>query len=81
MRIDKFLKEARLITRRAVANQALREGLVTVNGRTAKPATRVKKGDIITLNFGGKLLRLEVLAVEVPRRRGGEEAALYRLLD
>ncbi|MGO0121677.1 RNA-binding S4 domain-containing protein [Desulfothermobacter acidiphilus] len=79
MRLDKFLQVARLIPRRAVATQALREGLVTINGRVAKPSTQVKPGDVLMLALGDRLLRLEVVSVEVPRRKG-EAAELYRLL-
>ena len=33
MRLDKYLKVARLIKRRTVANEACDNGLVTVNGK------------------------------------------------
>ena len=36
MRIDKYLKVARLIKRRSVANEACDQGRITVNGRVVK---------------------------------------------
>ncbi|WP_334110074.1 RNA-binding S4 domain-containing protein [Thermodesulfitimonas autotrophica] len=80
MRLDKFLKVSRLIPRRAVAQDVLQEGLVTVNGRPAKPATRVKPGDVVVLSFGHRTIKFEVvgLAEHVTAK---EAPGLYRLLE
>ena len=37
MRIDKFLKNSRLIKRRTVAKDACDNGRITLNGKIAKP--------------------------------------------
>ncbi|MDR2771580.1 MAG: RNA-binding S4 domain-containing protein, partial [Clostridiales Family XIII bacterium] len=42
MRIDKFLKNARIIKRRAIAKEACDSERVCVNGRSAKPGAEVK---------------------------------------
>lgn len=42
MRIDKYLKVARLIKRRSVANEACDQGRITVNGRIVKASYDVK---------------------------------------
>ena len=47
MRLDKYLKVARLIKRRTVANEACDTQRVVVNGREAKASYQVKVGDII----------------------------------
>ena len=79
MRLDKYLKVSRLIKRRTVANEACSAGRVTVNGKTAKPGTEVKEGDIIEIGFCTKSVRVEVLAVMETTRK--EAAAdLYRYL-
>ena len=52
MRIDKFLKNSRLIKRRTVAKDACDQGRVSVNGKPAKAGTEVKVGDIIHIAFG-----------------------------
>lgn len=79
MRLDKYLKVSRLIKRRTVANEACSAGRVSVNGKTAKPGTEVKEGDIIEIGFGTKSVRVEVLAVmETVRKETAAE--LYRYL-
>ncbi|MBF1361376.1 MAG: RNA-binding S4 domain-containing protein, partial [Mogibacterium diversum] len=37
MRVDKFLKNSRIIKRRTVAKEACEQGRVEVNGKIAKP--------------------------------------------
>ncbi len=56
MRIDKFLKNSRIIKRRTVAKDACDQGKILVNGKEAKPGTEVKVGDQITLAFGPKTM-------------------------
>ena len=61
MRIDKYLKNARIIKRRTVAKEACDQGRVLVNERKAKPGTEVVPGDRIELRLGSKVLAVEVL--------------------
>lgn len=61
MRIDKFLKNSRLIKRRTVAKEACEQGRVKVNDKPAKPGTEVVEGDIITIEFGTRTIKAEVL--------------------
>ena len=60
MRIDKFLKNSRLIKRRSIANEACSQGRVSVNGKPAKPGTTIVVGDIIEIRFGEKLTKVRV---------------------
>lgn len=79
MRLDKFLKVARIIKRRTVANEACDAGRVEVNGKVAKASQNVKQGDIICVKFGTKEMKVEVLNVENVVKK--EEAAeLYRII-
>ncbi len=64
MRLDKYLKVSRLIKRRTVANEACDGGRVLINDRPAKASANVKVGDIITIAFGNKEVRVEVLDVQ-----------------
>ena len=64
MRQDKYLKISRLIKRRTVANEACDAGRVLINGKEAKASTNVKQGDIITINFGNKEVKVEVLEIQ-----------------
>lgn len=63
MRLDKFLKMARIIKRRTIANEAADAGRVSVNGKTVKPSYEVKVGDIIEIKFGDKQSKFEVLKI------------------
>ncbi len=61
MRIDKFLKNSRIIKRRTVAKEACEKGWITVNGKIAKPGTEVKEGDIVKVTFGSSELEVRIL--------------------
>ncbi|MCI8945630.1 MAG: RNA-binding S4 domain-containing protein [Lachnospiraceae bacterium] len=79
MRLDKFLKVSRLIKRRTVANEACDAGRVFLNEKPAKASANVKEGDILTIRFGNKEVKVEVLDVRETVKK--EEAAeLFRYL-
>ena len=77
MRLDKYLKVARLIKRRTVANEACDNGLVTVNGKPARASYDVKVGDQITMRFGVRTVTVEVLSLQETVKQA-DAAALYR---
>ena len=79
MRLDKFLKISRLIKRRTVANEACDAGRVMVNGKVAKASVSIKVGDIIEIQFGEKLVKVEVLDVQETMKKEMAEK-LYRYL-
>ncbi len=64
MRIDKYLKTARLIKRRTIAKEACDQGKVSINGRLAKAGDDVKVGDKVSINFGSGEVNIEVLEVK-----------------
>ena len=64
MRLDKFLKVSRIIKRRTVANEACDAGRVLINDKPAKASTNVKVGDILTIQFGNKKTKVEILDVQ-----------------
>ena len=61
MRIDKFLKNSRLIKRRTVAKDACDQGRVFVNDKSAKAGPDVKIGDIFRVEFGNSSISARVL--------------------
>lgn len=80
MRLDKYLKVARIIKRRTVANEACDAGRVLVGGKPARASYDVKTGDIIEVQLGARALRLEVLSVNEYAKK--EEAVLlYRIME
>ena len=62
MRIDKYLKNARIIKRRTLAHDACSQERVFVNDKVAKPGTDVKEGDEILIRFGNGEMHVKVLA-------------------
>ena len=64
MRLDKFLKVSRLIKRRTVANEACDAGRVLINDKPAKASANVKVGDVLTIRFGNKDVKAEILDVQ-----------------
>ena len=64
MRLDKFLKVSRLIKRRTVANEACDAGRVLINDKPAKASANVKEGDVLTIQFGNKDVKVEILDVQ-----------------
>lgn len=61
MRLDKYLKVSRLIKRRTVAKDVAMSDRILVNDKIAKPSTSLKIGDIITIYFGNKEVKIRVL--------------------
>lgn len=78
MRLDKYLKVSRLIKRRTVANEACDNGRVMINDKVVKASANVKVGDVITINFGNKDVKVEVLNVqETVRKEEAKEMFRY----
>jgi ribosomal 50S subunit-recycling heat shock protein len=53
-----------LIKRRTVANEACDAGRVLINDKPAKASANVKVGDILTIQFGNKDVKVEILDVQ-----------------
>ena len=64
MRLDKWLKNSRLIKRRTVANEACDAGRITANGKVVKASYEVKPGDVLEMRFGEKVTRVKVLSIQ-----------------
>ena len=79
MRIDKFLKVSRLIKRRTIAKEACDKERIMINGKTAKPGSEVKPGDIIEIHFGQRTLKAEVLSISEHATKASAPA-MYREL-
>ena len=78
MRLDKYLKVSRLIKRRTVANEACDAGRVLLNDKVARASAEVKAGDVITIHFGNKDVKVEVLTVqETVRKEEAKEMFQY----
>ncbi|MGM9961419.1 MAG: S4 domain-containing protein [Allobaculum sp.] len=74
MRLDKYLKTARILKRREAAKQLALEKRITLNGRVAKPSSEVEIDDVIVLEFGNRIL--EIVVKDTPKQANKEKAAL-----
>ena len=75
VRLDRWLWASRLVKTRALAAEAVKGGLVHVNGKATKPSRDVRPGDVVEVTRGP--VRLEVVVRATAERRGpAREAAL-----
>lgn len=80
MRIDKYLKVARILKKRTVAKElALNERLL-INDKVAKASSEVKPLDVITIVFGHRTFKVRVLEV---RENASKQDALgmYEVIE
>lgn len=61
LRLDKYLKNSRLIKRRTVAKEACDGGRITINGVVAKAGSQVKVNDILEIRLGQKSIEVKVI--------------------
>lgn len=80
MRLDKYLKVARIIKRRTVANEACDTSHVSVNGKPAKASYDVKENDIISITFGERTLKVRVLNVKEHVTKA-DAASMYEVVE
>ena len=80
MRLDKYLKNSRIIKRRTVAKDACEQRRVEVNGKVAKPGLELKIGDEICVTFGTNVLRVRVLAMPESVRKEDADS-LYEVIN
>ncbi len=77
MRLDKYLKVSRLIKRRTIAKDACDHGKIMINEKVAKAGTTVSVGDVITIKFGERVSRYEVLKI-MPSVKKDDAASMYK---
>ncbi|UOR10681.1 RNA-binding S4 domain-containing protein [Halobacillus amylolyticus] len=78
MRLDKFLKISRLIKRRTLAKEVADQGRISINGLKSKAATDVSVGDELTIQFGQKILTIEVKSLRENVKKD-EATTLYEI--
>lgn len=80
MRIDKFLKNSRIIKRRSIAKEACNQERILVNGKTAKAGTSVSEGDTINIRFGNREITVKVLEL-IDSQRKEDADKMYTIIE
>ena len=80
MRIDKYLKNSRLIKRRTVAKEACDKERVLINDRPAKAGAEVKSGDTVIIRFGNSEITIRVTElIESPKKE--DACKMYEIIE
>lgn len=79
MRIDKYLKAARVLKRRTVAKELGDQGRLKINDRVVKASTEVKIGDVIEIMFGNRKLTIRVLDIKAQSKKS--EDPIFEILS
>ncbi|MDR2137805.1 MAG: RNA-binding S4 domain-containing protein [Synergistaceae bacterium] len=64
MRIDKFLKVARLVKRRTAAQEMIEVGAVRIGGRGCRSSADVSEGATIEIAYMTRVLKVKVLCAD-----------------
>ena len=80
MRVDKFLKNSRIIKRRQVAKEACETDRVKINDKLAKAGSIVEEGDIIEVAFGKSTLKVRVLSL-IDGAKKNDAGSMYEVID
>ena len=80
MRVDKFLKNSRIIKRRSVAKEACDSQRVMVNGQAAKAGTELAVGDRIDIEFGNGSISVIVDAL-LDSAKKDDAASMYHAIN
>ncbi len=79
MRVDKFLKNSRIIKRRTIAKEACEQERVKINGNIAKPGDNLKISDIVEIEFGTGNLKIEILRLDEHVKKTDAEE-MYKII-
>ena len=80
MRIDKYLKVARILKRRVVGKELAESERLFINGRSAKAASEVKPGDEVLIVFGHREIRIRILEVRMNASKQ-EALGMYEIIE
>ncbi len=81
MRLDKFMKVARLSKRRSEAHEALEHGRISKEGKPLKPGYQVKAGDVLEIHYATRFVTVRVVDVPLRVTPAVKPAELYEILD
>lgn len=79
MRIDKYLKNSRIIKRRTVSKEACDKGRIFINNKQVKAGTEVSVGDRVRILYENREIEIEVMEIleHVPKDKADK---LYKVI-
>lgn len=80
MRVDKYLKLARLVKRRSIAQKMINVGAVRINEKQCKPSADVYSGDRVEVAYTARVLAVEVLVADEKELKKKDNIA-YRVIQ
>lgn len=80
LRIDKWLKVARIFKSRNEAVEAIEAGHVKLNGERTKPAKNVKVGDVLTVKKGQKYSEIKIKEITTKSLSNKLAKELYEVI-
>lgn len=63
MRIDKYLKVARILKKRTIGKELAVNGRLLANNKPIKASYEVKVGDLVEIQFGHRTFKIKVLNI------------------
>ena len=80
MRVDKYLKVARILKRRVVAKELADNQRILINDKVAKASSTIKEEDVITIIFGNRSLKIKVVKIaEYVKKEDSSD--LYEIIE
>ncbi len=80
MRLDKFLKVARIFKRRTIAKEVSKNNRITINNYPAKPSSNIKIGDKLVITYGKKELTIKVKQISTHATKETSEG-MYEIIS
>lgn len=79
MRLDKFLQVARIVKRRALAQELCDDGAIAVNGQVAKAGRALRPGDALVIRMRHQVVHATVIELPAGNVSKGRAGELYRV--
>ena len=81
MRLDLFLKQSRIVSRRPVAQELCEAGAVLLNGSPVKSAHNVKLGDRLSIRYKGRVTSIIITNIPARPPSKAEASRLYEVIS
>lgn len=80
MRVDKFLKVARILKKRTLSKELADQERVMINGKVAKPSSTLSINDEVEIFFGNKVIKIRILGIAKQASKA-DASNLYEILE